>query len=215
MTFGQSALLLLLTALLTGLLVPVVKGVVDDRKLKQQKRFDDARLRAQTEFEASLSRQGKILEAQAQLLQDLADVLWAYLSLVIKVSYYGMLGKKEEHQRAFEEYDEQSWNLLVKLLALITQTRRLASVDVQKLSDSLYMQFNTSIDTRIMSLRAADSSRGSIDAWAWKRLQDQLFGPIRWEIDATLTHLARDLRLAPEGQVTGPIEAPTTGESTA
>jgi hypothetical protein len=112
MTFSQSVALLVLTAVLTGLLVPVVKGLIDDRKLKMQKAFDDERLRSQKEFEADLARQASVIDAQVQLLDELAEVLWGYQKLLLKVTYYAVTGNREKHDAAFNAYDDQSWDLL-------------------------------------------------------------------------------------------------------
>jgi uncharacterized membrane-anchored protein YhcB (DUF1043 family) len=51
--------ILAVTARLTGLLVPLVKATMDDRKLRNQKRFD-----------AELSRQAKVIDSQAELLSE-------------------------------------------------------------------------------------------------------------------------------------------------
>ena len=57
--FVQNVVLLLLTALLTGLLVPYVLNIADDRKSPRQK-----------EREAALARQAKIIDAQSAFLDD-------------------------------------------------------------------------------------------------------------------------------------------------
>jgi hypothetical protein len=200
MTFGQNILLLLLTALLTGLLVPIVKGFVDDRKLEKQKRFDDERLRSQKRFEADIARQAKVIDAQAQLLDELAEVLWGYQKLLLRITYYAVIGDPDKHRVAFIEYDDHSWDLLGSLLALISKTRRLASADIQDRLERLYQSFVIEVDHTVLQLRRTASSRDGADDEGWRRLQNYLFGEIRQEIDAVLTALAAQLRLS-EGEL--------------
>ena len=65
--FIRNVCLLLLTALLTGLLVPYLLKVIDNRKaMRQQERA------------SALARQAKIIEDQAQFLDNLAVELWKW-----------------------------------------------------------------------------------------------------------------------------------------
>jgi hypothetical protein len=204
MTFGQSVALLVVTAVLTGLLVPIVKGFVDDRKLKKQKAFDDERLRAQREFEADLARQASVIDAQVQLLDELAKVLWGYQKLLLRITYYAVTGNREKHEAAYSAYDDQSWELLEKILGLTSKTRRLASKEIQARLENLYQSFVLGVDHEVLNIRAADSRAEGLDHPRWRKLQDVLFGEVRDEIDGILTALATQLRLsgqaAPRGK---------------
>jgi hypothetical protein len=62
--FLEKIAILLLTALLTGFLVPYVLKRVDEAKSVQQKIF-----------EADLARQAKIIEAQSKFLDDITETL--------------------------------------------------------------------------------------------------------------------------------------------
>jgi len=88
-SFIQSFLVLLATALLTGLLVPFVKANMDERKLRQQKLF-----------EADLARQGKVIEAQVELLENMAQMLWDFKLLALEVSYYKTYGQDQTKYKA-------------------------------------------------------------------------------------------------------------------
>jgi hypothetical protein len=76
--FLQNIALLGITALLTGLGVPYVLRVVDDRKTSQQK-----------EREGELARQAKLIDTQAKFLDDLAGLLWRWRYMSMQVAYYG------------------------------------------------------------------------------------------------------------------------------
>jgi hypothetical protein len=195
MSFAESAILLVLTAVLTGLGVPYVKGRIDDRKLEKQKVFDDERLRAQTRYEAGLARQTKVIEAQAQLLDELAETLWGYQKMLLKITYYAVTGDKEKHRAAFLEYDDQSWDALETLLGLISKSRRLASVEVHDRLERLYWTLVFELDNEIISLSRKDADDGVV-AQGWSQLQSRLTGDIRAEIDGVLADLAAQLRLS-------------------
>lgn len=186
----------MLTAVLTGLGVPYVKGRIDDRKLEKQKAFDDERLRAQTRFEAGLARQTKVIEAQAQLLDELAETLWGYQKMLLKITYYAVTGNSEKHRVAFREYDDQSWDRLGTLLGLISKSRRLASVEVHDRLDRLYWKLVIELDGEIISLSRGDADDGVMDSPAWRKLQNSLTNEMRAEIDGVLADLAAQLRLS-------------------
>jgi hypothetical protein len=73
--FLEKIVILLLTALLTGLLAPYVLKRIDDAKSVQQKILD-----------ADLARQAKVIEAQSKFLDDLTETLWSWRYLSMKVA---------------------------------------------------------------------------------------------------------------------------------
>ena len=114
--FLENIVLLVLTALITGLGIPWVLKRVAERKLREQKRF-----------EADLARQGKIIEAQSKLLDDLSQLLWKWRYLAKKVVYYGAQENRERYDLARRQYDEKVWDILNEFRAEISRSRRLVS----------------------------------------------------------------------------------------
>lgn len=206
MTFGESVILLMLTAVLTGLGVPIVKSVWDNITLKKQKAFDDERLRSQKQYEADLARQASVIDAQVKFLDELAAVLWGYQKLLLRITYYATTENKEKHEAAFDTYDLQSWDLLSSILALISKARRLASVEIQERLENLYESLVLKVDNEVLALRWADSRAGTLSTSGWRTLANFLFGEMRAEIDAILTALAEQLRLS--GREAG-LDAPS------
>lgn len=206
MSFGESFLLLVATAILTGLLVPIVKGYVDDRKLEKQRKFDDERLRAQQRYEEELARQTKVIDAQAQLLNDLAEVLWDFEKKLLKISYYANVDRNK-YEEAFREYDKESWTVLSRIQALSSEVRRLASPTIQHQLDKLYLVFvGPDVDYRIMSLwhldqvsEAGSSANVEERNASWRRFHNFVFGSLRGEIESVLANLANELRLSGGG----------------
>ena len=87
--FLEKIILLILTALITGFGIPYVLKRVEERKLRDQKKF-----------EADLARQGRILEAQSKLLDDLSRLLWKWRYLAKKEVFYGAQENTERYDLA-------------------------------------------------------------------------------------------------------------------
>jgi heme exporter protein D len=175
--FWQKFILLLTTALLTGLLVPIIKSVVDQKKLLQQK-----------QFEADLARQAKIIEAQGKLLEDLAQLLWEYYFLSLKVSYYRN-EEKERYEQAAKEFDENSWQLFIKFQTEISKARRLASPKTYQSLRELY-KWLIEQDEELAAMNLEEKSPK-----AWDKRHDKFFAQGARRIGDALSLLAEDLRL--------------------
>ena len=102
---------------LSSLLIPAVLKQIDDRKFVDQQRF-----------QAELSRQGKIIDAQAALLDTMASDFWDYEGYAADVLYSRdeRFGRDDWHERAVDAYYEQSGPLLGKMRADISTMLRLA-----------------------------------------------------------------------------------------
>ena len=145
-SFVQGLLLLLATAGLTGLLVPVIKGRIDDRKLREQKIF-----------ESDLARQSKVIEAQAKLLDDLSDLLWGFLLLSLEVTYYAIQGNDEKYESAWQKYDQKSWEYFGTIRAAISRARRLTAPNTHQallgVYDAWFMDFDLALTRMARSAR--------------------------------------------------------------
>jgi hypothetical protein len=96
-TFAESFLLLVtaavLGALLTGVLAPIVVL-----------RVNRARNREQKVFEEELSRDTAFVNAQAELLKELAAALWSFQAKLLAVSYAGAY-VPDQFDEAWEAYN--------------------------------------------------------------------------------------------------------------
>src|SRR4051812_43189732 len=100
---------LVLSVVLLGLgslVIPLVLNQIDDRKFADQQRF-----------QANLSRQDKIIDAQAELLDTLAADFWAYELYASDVLYSQdeRFGRDDWHERAVDAYYKQTGPLLGRL----------------------------------------------------------------------------------------------------
>ena len=111
---------LVLSVLLLGLssfLIPIVLKQIDDRKAIDQQRFQE-----------QLSRQDKILDAQAALLDTMASDFWQYelYASDVVISRDERFGQDDWHQRAVDAYYLQTGPLLGKMRGEISTLLRLA-----------------------------------------------------------------------------------------
>jgi hypothetical protein len=112
----QQLILLAATAAVSGLGVPIVL-----------KRIDESRTQELKNREAAISRQAKIIDAQASFLDELSQVLWEWRYAAMKITYYGSSGKQELYEQSCEEYQSEIWLHLNKIRCITSKSRRLAS----------------------------------------------------------------------------------------
>lgn len=186
MTFDQAFLekiiLLLLTAAITGFGIPYILKRIEERKLREQKKF-----------EADLSRQEKIIDAQSKLLDDLSQLLWKWRYLAKKVVYYGALGKteRERYDLARKQYDESSWDILQEFRSVISRSRRLVSEHAYERLNSLYDYIVGDIDQKVSQMirEVEPDSKESGD------MADRFSKEVSRKLDDAINDLASELKL--------------------
>lgn len=188
--FIESLALLVIAALLTGILVPLVKLVFDYTNFRKQKLFED-----------QLARQNNIIESQIKFLETISTLLWKFHALIAKVSYYQIHepgnGNKnnDEAKSAAEQYEEHFWELVIQnIQAEISKSRRLVSPSVYEHLKVLYTDVIIKIDKELVSLIENNASG---EKWV-NFHEDRLKGELVNEIDDTLHTLAEDMGLVKE-----------------
>jgi RNAse (barnase) inhibitor barstar len=179
-SFYERVFFLLLTALLTGLGIPYILKRVEERKLREQKKF-----------EADLSRQGKIIEAQSQLLDELSQVLWKWRYLAKKVVYYGAQENAERYNIARKQYEESIWDILNEFRTEISKSRRLVSERAYEKLDSLYDYIVGDIDVKITAL----IRRKRIESGESSEIADRFSKEVSKKLDDAIDDLASELKL--------------------
>lgn len=201
--FLEKAFLLLLTAGLSGFLIPYILKQIDDRKLREQKiidarrieeqkEFDARKLQEQKEFDASLIRENNILEAQIKLLENLSAALWELQLLSLAVSYYKVHPNRERYELSLKNYDEKSWGLFKDVRCEVSKAARLVSrKKYNDLLEFFSMKLIQEVDEELMHLVDNNAPLGE-----WKKYYDWILKKFPQEIDNIITPLAEELRLA-------------------
>jgi hypothetical protein len=116
-SFLKNLILSLVLLGVSSLLIPIVLKQIDDRKFVDQQRLQD-----------ELSRQDKVVDAQATLLDTMASDFWAYelYAADVVISRNERFGGDDWHQRAVAAYYQQTGPLLGKMRAEISTLLRLA-----------------------------------------------------------------------------------------
>jgi hypothetical protein len=190
-SFLEKVSLLVVGAALTGIIVPVVKFRMDQTRFEQQKIF-----------EAGLAREAELVKARAQFLRDLVDPVWQFQLLALQISYDSP--SEEKYQAALASYDEQSWQHLKKIRALVGGARWFTS-------DSAYEALTEFVDgwliheldmtiqkrRRVHELDMTIQKRRRGDSANWSQFNRWLYAESRIRTDTLLVILASDFGLAP------------------
>jgi hypothetical protein len=177
-SFLEKVSLLVVGAALTGIIVPVVKFRMDQTRFEQQKIF-----------EAGLAREAELVKARAQFLRDLVDPVWQFQLLALQISYDSP--SEEKYQAALASYDEQSWQHLKKIRALVGGARWFTS-------DSAYEALTEFVDGWLIhELDMTIQKRRRGDSANWSQFNRWLYAESRIRTDTLLVILASDFGLAP------------------
>lgn len=145
---------LVLSVLLLGLssfLIPIVLKQIDDRKFVDQQLFQE-----------QLSRQDKILDGQAALLDTMASDFWEYelYASDVVISRDERFGQDDWHQRSVDAYYLQTGPLLGKMRGEISTLLRLAPRSNYEAFLRLYEEEILALDScllELMKIEAASS----------------------------------------------------------
>lgn len=186
----RNILLLCVGAVLTGIIVPFVKAVIDWHSAKRQKLL-----------EAELARQKEIIDSQIKLLSEFSELVWKMVFEVFKVSYAFAWESKEQQQKTYDNYGPVSWELLTKIRSTISSASRLTSnATHQELKEVYKWLINLDDELSAMADESsiADESRSQEE---WVVFHRNKFNEAANKIDSVITKLATDLSLRKAGDV--------------
>lgn len=195
--FLEGVATILITATVTGFLVPYLLKKSDERKQLQQREIDARRLREQKTFEAALARQAKVIEAQALLLDRLSELLWQYQLMAIEITFYHGRPDKTLYTTAYDKYHANAGALLGKIRAEISKSLRLASRETYEGLRRLYYDQLLTLDQRLTELMEGRKND-------WHAVNQFSVFELSEIVDGTLNRLAAELQLK-ESTATPPI----------
>jgi hypothetical protein len=150
-TFAESAALLGIAAVLTGVLAPFVVQWATRRRIREQKRYEE-----------DLARESAFISAQAELLQSLSAALWAYQAKGLAVSYAGAYapGRFDEEWNA---YDRESFSLIDTRLSVAGTL--FSPKTVGKIRDFYDDWLMGTFDRQISRMARANVDQATWEAW--------------------------------------------------
>lgn len=185
MSLAENLVLLAVTAVLTGFLVPFIKGIIDQRKLLEQKHF-----------EADLARQNKVIESQGALLDRLTDLLWGQILRTVEVQYRAFHGELQAFEEAWKRYDEASWSFFLNTRAEVSKARQLASDQVCDVLLRLYGDF-MALDQELVAL----AKRPALEKEDWASFHYRCLLPMEGQVEGALRAAADEMHLTAKSPV--------------
>jgi hypothetical protein len=176
-------------AVVSGFLIPYVLNKIEESKSRER-----------TRLEAQIARQGKIIEAQSQFLDEITEILWSWRYLSIKVTFNADDIRGAHYAAAVTEYESEIWDVLSKLRKQISKSRRLISETGYRNLVSLYdriVELDGNLASAIRNKSLQEADRVAALAAIHKIL--------RWELteklDETIASLAQEVGLKPATNV--------------
>ncbi len=177
MALRDNLILLAATAVLTGLLVPLIKGRMDDRRTAVQRQASE-----------DLARDSRFVDAQTELLNRLSTDLWRIVGKILAVSYYAVWGARDQFGSAWNTYDSTSFDEMFELRANVSRAQRLLSHAAQEQLASLHDWWQRDVDFRLSRM-----ARGTETAEAWQAFHLEVGTELFHRTDTTLRTIARDV----------------------
>jgi hypothetical protein len=185
---AQGLILLLATALISGLLVPLVINRVQARNQQRLK-----------EFEGYVARQSKVIDDQVRFLERLADALWAYELMLIAPLYYGQSslyrkqGDSGPYGAAVTKYFEHASDQLGVIRSEIGKAVRLVPEDMWNDLKNLYYRVLLPLDLAATDLLLDGPSESNHAEWS--KLQQRVLTDLAIAIDQAIDRTAEVLSL--------------------
>jgi hypothetical protein len=174
-SFLKNLVLSLVLLGVSSFLIPIVLKQIDDRKAIDQEQFQE-----------QLSRQDKILDAQAALLDTMASDFWEYelYASDVVISRDERFGQDGWHQRAVDAYYLQTGPLLGKMRGEISTLLRLAAQSNYASFLRLYEEEVLALDScllELMKIEAASSGTPQPSGEPASSVDPQPFGCVASE----------------------------------
>lgn len=194
--FIQSIILLLLTALITGFLIPYIFKIIDQDKIQKQKEEDARKQREQKSFEAQLARQTKIIDSQVAFLEKFSESIWKFQLSAIEVMYFHQFPAAEKHyQNVLEKYQQNSGSMLGEIRALISKSIRLVPQETYQQLLKLYYEEFLELDKNLELLAMSNNGKRSSSGKSWAELNRYAVYELAGKVDTEISQLAESMNL--------------------
>ena len=171
-SFIEKIVLLFVTALISGLLIPYVTNEIQRTKSKNE----------------------VILQAQSKLLDDVSKTLLTYETLLADISWFKTSSAYDTlmHQKALEKYTDRAVDLLTEWRLESVRARNLASIEISSNLDSFQQKMFRLQDTPMNELH---KTKGSDLEWQnLHKVNTQMLT----EANNLVIQLAKDMKLTRE-----------------
>lgn len=171
-SFFEKLLLLLITAILTGLLIPYLTGRMQEQKAKAE----------------------SLAQARAKLFEEASLVILSYETYLLDISWFKdpRADNIAMHEAAYHRYNEKAPEFLSTWRAVAAKAQTLASNEVANKLIAFHLEALKIQDTKMNELY--NNKRTSTEEW---RKLHNLNADMIGKANALISELAIDLDLAP------------------
>jgi len=118
--FKEKVQLLLLTALLTGILVPSITSILAELRSRNE--------RVKT---AELAKQASLIRSQEEFLVQLEKTIFQFHTQAAALAWYrSQQPDNAKYERAREAYDQAAWKFMADMHASVSKAKRITSPEV-------------------------------------------------------------------------------------
>ena len=169
-SFVEKVALLLLTASLSGLIVPIVIGSLQETQARNE----------------------AILQAQSKLLNDVSETIITYETLILDITWFKTKAvlNEEMHQKAFAKYSDRVVDLIATWRAHSARARTLVSPTISARIDYFLSKALDEQDMPINTLY-----RNKADPELWEK-QHQRNREMLEEANNLITEITNDMKLS-------------------
>jgi hypothetical protein len=153
-SFIEKAALLILTAVLSGVAVPIVINRLNADDADRRKQTEIAAAESRKEAEIAKSKTDALLRARLALLDEFSEVLLTYETLALDVSWYRTPAVNDLalHEKAYSRYTDRVVELFSKWRVLTSRAQLLAGPEISKQMGSFQQKVFAYQDTPLTEL---------------------------------------------------------------
>lgn len=172
--------LLLITAMISGVAVPLIMKIISARLEESRKRVESTRIRNQA-----------ITSAQVKLLEEFSEVALSYETLALDVSWFGCAGSENRdlQKKAFERYNDRLVDLHTRWRTLLIRSRLLTSEETYQTMTKVFEETLLVQDSGIVR-----KYNESADSASWQRQHDAN-QEVLAHVNDVIAALAADMKL--------------------
>jgi hypothetical protein len=180
-SFIEKAAVIVLTALLSGLIVPYFIARYNNYASALQRANDLAR-----------SKNESILQAQSKMIEDFATVVLTYETLALDVSWYKTKDGKDEklYEKAYVRYSDRIADLLSNWRSLAARSQALTSPAISAKMNAFQRRVFLEQDTPMNTL---NRSHGTEEQWTVQHTRNE---EMIEEAGRLISEIMRDLGLS-------------------
>jgi hypothetical protein len=139
--FVEKLILLITGAILTGLLIPSIKWIIDFNHFRQQRLFEE-----------DLAQKRELVKAKSEFIRLFSELSWRFQYLCLEVIYSKLWLTQSEYSKTIEAYNSEAWKLIKEIRSAIGGARWFVDDSVYDKLMDFYENWLLQIDLKLSEL---------------------------------------------------------------